>query len=60
MFKLFSIVVVGTNLIKTLLCCALNSSIPQYIAHVILIKCENACDIDNACPNIVSDDNIEI
>ena len=27
-------------------------SVLQYIAHVMLLKCENVCNIDIACPNI--------
>ena len=49
-----SIVVVGTNLISTL-----DSDVHYMamfcnigIAHAILLKCENVCDIDNVGPNI--------
>ena len=31
-----------------------------YIAHVMLLKCENVCEIDIAGPNMQGGDNIEI
>ena len=31
---------------------AIYSIMMQCIAHAILLKCENVCDIDIACPNI--------